>query len=498
MVFLFLNSEVILFVQNRLSTWISGIRQQIALPLRIELWNGQHVDFSDQPPRVTIRLPNVSAARYLLTPSLSNLGAAYVEGAIEVKGRAHDMIAIVNALARTTLKAEGKFARIVRGMAHSKQKDAEAIRYHYDVSNEFYAQFLDPNMVYSCAYFENGDEDLAVAQVKKIDHILRKIELKPNQTLLDIGCGWGALVIRAAQQYKARCVGVTLSENQFALAKERVRRAGLEHLVEIRLQDYRDVRGQFDRITSVGMFEHVGVKHLPEYFAAINRLLAPDGVVMNHGITTTDPDNGETPYGGGEFIEKYVFPHGELAHVGNVLKTMQQGGWKCSTWRTCAATTPAPARSGPTISRPGPSARGRWRATSATGSGTSTWPAAAMPSSRTGSACTRSSAARRRNAAARCRGRASICIRRRRTIRTMAPAPGTTRSAATACRRSRCFRTMAARPWRRRRRRSRPSAPRRPAPAPTPGARRPIATAGRHATPPTAARPAPPRARRRS
>jgi cyclopropane-fatty-acyl-phospholipid synthase len=326
MVFLFLNSEVILFVQNRLSTWISGIRQQIALPLRIELWNGQHVDFSDQPPRVTIRLPNVSAARYLLTPSLSNLGAAYVEGAIEVKGRAHDMIAIVNALARTTLKAEGKFARIVRGMAHSKQKDAEAIRYHYDVSNEFYAQFLDPNMVYSCAYFENGDEDLAVAQVKKIDHILRKIELKPNQTLLDIGCGWGALVIRAAQQYKARCVGVTLSENQFALAKERVRRAGLEHLVEIRLQDYRDVRGQFDRITSVGMFEHVGVKHLPEYFAAINRLLAPDGVVMNHGITTTDPDNGETPYGGGEFIEKYVFPHGELAHVGNVLKTMQQGG----------------------------------------------------------------------------------------------------------------------------------------------------------------------------
>ncbi|WP_373886734.1 class I SAM-dependent methyltransferase [Duganella sp. BJB1802] len=314
-----------MFVQNRLSSWIDGIRRQIALPLRIELWNGQHVDFSGEAPRVTIRLPNVSAARYLLTPSLSNLGAAYVEGAIEVKGRAHDMIAVVNALARTTLKAEGKFARIVRGMAHSKRQDAEAIRYHYDVSNEFYQQFLDPAMVYSCAYFEHGDEDLATAQTKKIDHILRKIELKPNQTLLDIGCGWGALVIRAAQQYRARCVGVTLSENQFALAKERVRQAGLEHLVEIRLQDYRDVRGQFDRITSVGMFEHVGIKHLPEYFAAIHKLLAPDGVVMNHGITTTDPDNGETPYGGGEFIDKYVFPQGELAHIGHVLKAMQQG-----------------------------------------------------------------------------------------------------------------------------------------------------------------------------
>jgi cyclopropane-fatty-acyl-phospholipid synthase len=297
----------------------------MALPLRIELWNGQSVDFSSETPRVTIRLPNVAAARYLLTPSLSNLGAAYVEGAIEVKGAANDMIAIVNALARTTLKAEGKFSRLVRSVGHSKQKDAEAIRYHYDVSNEFYAQFLDPNLVYSCAYFENGDEDLATAQIKKIDHILRKIELRPNQTLLDIGCGWGALVIRAAQQYNARCVGVTLSENQFALAKERVRAAGLEHLVEIRLQDYRDVQGQFDRITSVGMFEHVGLRHLPEYFGAINRLLAPDGIVMNHGITSTDPDNGETPYGGGEFIEKYVFPHGELAHIGSVLKAMQQG-----------------------------------------------------------------------------------------------------------------------------------------------------------------------------
>jgi cyclopropane-fatty-acyl-phospholipid synthase len=314
-----------LFVQKQLSAWIAGIRGQIALPLRIELWNGQHIDLSSEAPRVTIRLPRASAARYLLTPSLSNLGSAYVEGDIEVKGAANDMISIVNALARTSLKAEGKFARIVRTMGHDKRKDAEAIRYHYDVSNEFYQRFLDPNMVYSCAYFENGDETLAEAQVKKIDHILKKIQLKPGQTLLDIGCGWGALVLRAAQKYGARCVGITLSENQAALARERVARAGLDHLIEIRLQDYRDVTGQFDRITSVGMFEHVGLKHLPEYFSIINKLLAPDGLVMNHGITSTDPDNGETPYGGGEFIEKYVFPHGELAHIGQVLKAMQQG-----------------------------------------------------------------------------------------------------------------------------------------------------------------------------
>src|SRR6185503_2207553 len=116
---------------------------------------------------------------------------------------------------------------------------------------------------------------LGTAQLKKIDHILRKIDLRPNQTLLDIGCGWGALVIRAAQKFNARCVGITLSENQYALAKERVRAAGLEHLIEIRIQDYRDVQGQFDRITSVGMFEHVGTRHLPEYFSIVSRLLTP-------------------------------------------------------------------------------------------------------------------------------------------------------------------------------------------------------------------------------
>jgi cyclopropane-fatty-acyl-phospholipid synthase len=209
---------------------------------------------------------------------------------------------------------------------HTREKDAAAIRYHYDVSNDFYGAWLDPGMVYSCAYFENGDEDLATAQVKKIDHILDKIGLQEGHTLLDIGCGWGALAIRAAQRYGARCVGITLSENQTRLAREQVERAGLQDRVEIRLQDYRDVTGQFDRITSVGMFEHVGVKLLPQYFAQVARLLAPGGVVMNHGITTTDVAARSTPYGGGEFIDRYVFPHGELAHLSTVVRSMQEGG----------------------------------------------------------------------------------------------------------------------------------------------------------------------------
>ena len=180
--------------------------------------------------------------------------------------------------------------------------------------------------MYSCAYFEQGDEDLATAQQKKIDHILNKIALQPGQRLLDIGCGWGALVIRAAQQYGANCVGITLSAQQRIWATERIKMLGLENQISIQLLDYRDVCGQFDRITSVGMFEHVGIKNLPLYFAKLSQLLADDGLIMNHGICTTNTDHRTARYGAGEFIAQYVFPHGELPHVGTVLLAMQDGG----------------------------------------------------------------------------------------------------------------------------------------------------------------------------
>jgi cyclopropane-fatty-acyl-phospholipid synthase len=316
-----------MFWEKKLGQWIDDVKARANVPARLALWDGQSYDFGTfDRPAVTLHVKSASAMSLLLDPSLDNLGEAYVKEKIDLEGRLTDIINVGYALAKSSVEAPSKLQRVARYFTHSKASDKKSIQYHYDVSNEFYQLWLDPNMVYSCAYFETGDEDLATAQIKKIDHILTKIQLQPGQTLLDIGCGWGALVIRAAQKFGARCVGVTLSQNQFDLATERVKAAGLSEQIEIRLQDYRDVTGQFDRITSVGMFEHVGRKNLPEYFAQVQKLLADDGVVMNHGITSTDPGSGETSHGGGEFIDKYVFPDGELPHISLALQAMQEGG----------------------------------------------------------------------------------------------------------------------------------------------------------------------------
>ena len=238
--------------EKKLAQWSAAVRERANLPARLTLWDGQSFDFGTfSGPAVTLHVKSPAALSLMLQPTLDNLGEAYVKSKIDIEGKLSDVIDIAYGLARTSVdKPGGALQNMARYFTHTKSSDKKSVQYHYDVSNEFYKLWLDPNLVYSCAYFENGDEDLATAQLKKIDHILTKIELKPGQTLLDIGCGWGALVIRAAQKYGARCVGITLSENQFALAQERVQAAGLSGLVEIRLQDYRDVRGSFDRITS--------------------------------------------------------------------------------------------------------------------------------------------------------------------------------------------------------------------------------------------------------
>jgi cyclopropane-fatty-acyl-phospholipid synthase len=314
-------------LEHRIEQWVLGLSQQGPLPLTLKLWTGREWQLGDsRAPGVTVKILTSAGIPYLIEPSLSNLGEAYVEGLIDVEGRLPDIVNMAYQLAQRSLEAEGIWGRVVRGYGHAMSEDKAAIAHHYDVSNDFYRLWLDPEMVYSCAYFDTGTESLAQAQLDKLDHILTKIQAQANDRLLDIGCGWGALVIRAAEKFGCHCVGITLSEKQYAVAKERVRFLGLENRVEIRLQDYREVVGEFERITSVGMVEHVGIANLTGYFSTIRRLLAPHGVAMNHGITSSDANNGQTAFGGGDFIAKYVFPGGELAHIGTVLTAMQKGG----------------------------------------------------------------------------------------------------------------------------------------------------------------------------
>ena len=322
-------------VDATLKHWAERLRARLNVPVLVRWKGGTGLKLGQfDTPLVTLDVRDTKGAAALLSPSLDSLGAAYVEGHMDVTGTVQDIIDIAHRLAQAGGAGDddkeswmGRMVRkVIDAQHHSKSEDRASIHYHYDVSNAFYAEWLDPAMVYSCAYFETGTETLEQAQQKKIDHILTKLRVEPGQTLLDIGCGWGALVLRAAQKWGARCVGITLSQNQYDLATERVRAAGLQGQVEIRLQDYREVPDTFDRITSVGMCEHVGLKNLEPYFRTIHDRLAPGGWALNHGITSTDADNAETSHGGGRFIDRYVFPQGELPHISWVLSTLQRGG----------------------------------------------------------------------------------------------------------------------------------------------------------------------------
>lgn len=309
-----------MFWEKRLDALVTGLRQRYAIPLRIILWNDLQYDLAEQP-MVTVRVRDKSALRYILSPSIDNLARAYIEEDIDVTGKLQDIVQVGIGLARSGGDSAGRKYRFA---THTRQKDAEAIHYHYDVSNDFYRLWLDQNMLYSCAYFGTGTESLEEAQIRKLDHVLRKIRLKPGEKLLDIGCGWGGLIIHAARHYGAKALGVTLSPNQYESAKRRIAEEGLEGQCEVQLMDYRDVEGEFDKITSIGMFEHVGLKNLVFYFSKIQSLLKDGGLVLNHGITSTDPDSGSVGYGVGDFIGQYVFPHGELPHISLVLKTLSE------------------------------------------------------------------------------------------------------------------------------------------------------------------------------
>jgi cyclopropane-fatty-acyl-phospholipid synthase len=258
----------------------------------------------------------------------------FVESRVQLDGRMRDLMAVAARLLPGTPVASdtGWWTQLLRRAKslslHSPLKDAQQIQFHYDVSDDFYALWLDPRRVYSCAYFRETGMSLAQAQEAKLDHICRKLMLRPGERFLDIGAGWGGLLMWAAENYGVSATGITLSKNQHAHVQRLIEDRGLAGRVKMELRDYRELREDegFDKIASVGMFEHVGQANMPTYFAKIHRLLRPGGLVMNHGITAGSIVPSQLGAGMGDFIEKYIFPGGELLHISHVLRDLAAAG----------------------------------------------------------------------------------------------------------------------------------------------------------------------------
>jgi cyclopropane-fatty-acyl-phospholipid synthase len=315
-----------------------------ARPFEIVFWDGTNVPSTGQNgPTITVSSPR-ALAHVLRAPGQLGLGRAYVSGLVEVD----DLDAVIGLLdtwkpqeiegaarARLMLAALRACGLVVppkvpgaelrpRGRRHSLGRDARAVRHHYDVSNEFFALYLDESMTYSCAIFSRGATTLEEAQEAKLELVCRKLGLEPGERVLDVGCGWGSFAIHAATRHGAQVVGITLSEPQAALARRRVAEAGLEDRVEIRVADYRELRDEpFDAIASIGMVEHVGGSRIDLYAERLAAMLKPGGRLLNHGISRLRHADAEA----GQFSNRYVFPDGAPLHLSRVLAAIERAGF---------------------------------------------------------------------------------------------------------------------------------------------------------------------------
>ena len=316
----------------------------------VRLWDGSIWEpAGSSEHRFTIVLNGPSALRRMFFPPTERkLGEAYMFGDFEIEGNMYQAIDLARYLWEgwtwsDTLRFAPKLLRLpardpggndqvarLSGDKHSVKRDMQAIQYHYDVSNKFYQLWLDEKMVYSCAYFQDPEESIDVAQSRKLDYICRKLRLQPGDRLLDIGCGWGALIMHAAAHYGVDALGITLAEKQLALASERIDAAGLADRCRAELLDYRNVDESrlFDKIVSVGMVEHVGRENLGVYFDKAYRLLQPGGVFLNHGITLFQAPKVPQYQAKDSFVQQYIFPDGDSQHIAFVLDVAAKSGFE--------------------------------------------------------------------------------------------------------------------------------------------------------------------------
>ncbi|MGH3029767.1 MAG: class I SAM-dependent methyltransferase [Gaiellaceae bacterium] len=314
-------------------------------PVAVELHDGSVLGPADAPARLVFRSPDV-LRRLLTAPGELGFARAYVAGELDVEGDVYAALALQERLAAARLSPRQWVAvlRLVRreglrplpppaeeadlrGRRHSRERDAAAVAHHYDVSNRFYRLVLGPSLTYSCAVFAEPFLTLEEAQAAKHELVCAKLGVEEGMRLLDVGCGWGSLLIHAAEHHGVEGLGVTLSRAQAELARERIAEAGLADRVEVRLADYRDLRGErFDAISSIGMFEHVGRSQLAAYFRRLYELVRPGGRLLNHGISR--PPGHRPRFGRRGFVQRYVFPDGELHEIGSVVSTIQRTGFE--------------------------------------------------------------------------------------------------------------------------------------------------------------------------
>ena len=323
---------------SRLVFALPSRKPRLPADIAIQFPHGQCLGAANAPVKLTFS--RWSGIARLKAGQIGALAEDYVEGKLQLEGAMRDVMrAMAKLLPGNPVESEtgwwsGLLRRSKSLAAHTPAKDAAQVQAHYDVSDAFYALWLDPQRVYSCAYYRDLSDSsmtLAQAQEAKLDHICRKLMLQPGERFLDIGAGWGALLLWAAEHYGVDATGITLSKNQHAYVQQLIEQKGLGQRVRIELRDYRAMGEEpedqlFDKISSVGMFEHVGQANMTAYFGKIMRLLSPGGLVMNHGITAGGLENRQLGAGMGDFIEKYIFPGGELLHVSAVLEHLSRAG----------------------------------------------------------------------------------------------------------------------------------------------------------------------------
>ncbi|NRT78631.1 SAM-dependent methyltransferase [Clostridium beijerinckii] len=283
----------------------------------LKLWDGSSEIYGEGNPEFKIIFNEpIPKADIIKDPSLT-FGEAYMTKKIDIEGSIQKVIESLYNNQESFLSNSDKYANLLRMATNSIKNSKKNIEFHYDIGNDFYKLWLDDTMTYSCGYFKSKSDSLTQAQKNKVEHILKKLNLKEGETLLDIGCGWGELIISAAKKYKVKAMGITLSSEQLAKVKERIKSEGLEDLIEVELVDYRELKNRtFDKIVSVGMLEHVGQDHLAEYFSNVNNLLNDKGVSLLHCITSTEVGGNNT------WIDKYIFPGGYVPAVRELINYM--------------------------------------------------------------------------------------------------------------------------------------------------------------------------------